>query len=211
MDSGPEIAALGRRRPKQERAKAKYDAILSAGLEVLRREGYSGATTAKIAKEAGVSIGTVYAYFADKDEIFAAFVDTRFVGIMDGIAANVSTARYETVETGIRDIMTLGVRFTLMAKPTLSAMVGHVPGVYDGMMLQPIIEQVYEVAEEFFRAHDLVSTTEQARRVTYTLTGAVSGYFIRLVSEPELAYPEEEIVDELVALIMGYIGRYGRT
>ena len=35
------------------------------------------------------------------------------------------------------------------------------------------MEQIYEVSEEFFRAHGLVSTSEEARKVTYTLTGAV--------------------------------------
>jgi hypothetical protein len=100
------------------------------------------------------------------------------------------------------------VRFTQLSKPTLSAVVGKIPGVYDGMMLNPIIDQVYEVAEAFYRAHGLVSTSEQASRITYMLTGAVAGFFIRMVTEPEMPFSEEVVVDELVALVMGYIGRY---
>ena len=204
-----EKSAPKRRRPKQARAKAKYDAILRAGLTVLLRDGYAAASTAAIADEAGVSIGTLYAYFADKEEIFSTFVEAQLGEIMNAIAANVSLSRYDTAEAGIRDIITTAVRFTQANKPTLGAMVGgRIPGVYDGMMLQPFMDLVYEVAEAFFRAHGLVQTSEEARRVTYTLTGAVAGFFIRMVTEDELPFCEEVVIDELVALVMGYMGRY---
>jgi len=124
------------RKPQQQRARAKYDAILQAAIRVLVEEGYSDASTVKIAQAAGVSVGTVYAYFADKNEIFSTYVDTRIGEILSAIASNVSMASYATVEEGIRDVIGAAVTFTMNNKRTLSAMVGKIPGVYDGMMLR---------------------------------------------------------------------------
>ena len=61
-----------RRLPKQRRARQTVDAVLDAVVRVLKREGYKGVTTNRLAEVAGVSIGSVYQYFPDKQAIFVA-------------------------------------------------------------------------------------------------------------------------------------------
>jgi AcrR family transcriptional regulator len=54
---------------RQDRAKRSYQAMLDAAEKLFARDGYDGAGTPEIAAEAGVSVGTVYRYFADKKAI----------------------------------------------------------------------------------------------------------------------------------------------
>lgn len=61
-----------RRRPRQRRAQQTVDAVLDAVVRVLKREGFSATTTNRIAEVAGVSIGSVYQYFPDRQAIFVA-------------------------------------------------------------------------------------------------------------------------------------------
>jgi AcrR family transcriptional regulator len=61
-----------RRRPKQRRAHETVDAMLAAVVRILKREGFRAVTTNRIAEVAGVSIGSVYQYFPDKQAIFVA-------------------------------------------------------------------------------------------------------------------------------------------
>ncbi|MFO7273435.1 MAG: helix-turn-helix domain-containing protein [Bacillota bacterium] len=49
--------------------------ILKAALQVISERGYNGATTAEIARRAGVAEGTIYRYFKDKKELFVACVE----------------------------------------------------------------------------------------------------------------------------------------
>ncbi|MBM7334906.1 MAG: TetR/AcrR family transcriptional regulator [Alcanivorax sp.] len=60
------------RRPSQPRAKATVRAIVEAGFISLSRHGVEGTTTRHIAEIAGVSVGSLYEYFANKEEIFDA-------------------------------------------------------------------------------------------------------------------------------------------
>ena len=61
-----------RRRPKQWRSHQTVEAILGAAVRVLKRDGSQAVTTNRIAEVAGVSIGSVYQYFPDKQAIFVA-------------------------------------------------------------------------------------------------------------------------------------------
>jgi len=53
----------------QERSRFTVDAIYEAAIQVFTNNGYDGATTDLIAERAGVSIGTLYQYFPNKEAI----------------------------------------------------------------------------------------------------------------------------------------------
>ncbi|MFT8872011.1 MAG: TetR/AcrR family transcriptional regulator [Sporolactobacillus sp.] len=55
--------------PQQKRSIEKKKKILDAAVVVFDKKGYLEATTADIAAEANISVGTVYAYFRDKKDI----------------------------------------------------------------------------------------------------------------------------------------------
>jgi len=63
-----------RRRPSQERARDTVQAILEAAAQVFARHGYAAGTTNRIAQRAGVSIGTLYQYFPNKDAILVELI-----------------------------------------------------------------------------------------------------------------------------------------
>ena len=61
-----------RRKPRQRRAQATCDAILDAAAQLFEVLGYKSTTTNKVAERAGVSIGSLYQYFPDKDALLLA-------------------------------------------------------------------------------------------------------------------------------------------
>jgi AcrR family transcriptional regulator len=61
-----------RRAPQQVRSQQRVDAILAAAAEMIGELGYDGVTTSKLAKRAGISVGSFYQYFADKEAVFQA-------------------------------------------------------------------------------------------------------------------------------------------
>ena len=61
-----------RRTPTQKRSRETVKAILDATARILVRDGLDAATTNRIAKQAGVSIGSLYQYFGTRDAIITA-------------------------------------------------------------------------------------------------------------------------------------------
>ena len=63
-----------RKSASQERSRATVEALLDATARVLTREGYDRASTNRIAATAGVSVGSLYQYFPNKEALVAALV-----------------------------------------------------------------------------------------------------------------------------------------
>ena len=62
-------ATAPRKMPKQERSSLLVKAILQAAVRVLEREGAAAFTTVRVAEQAGVSVGSLYQYFPNKESI----------------------------------------------------------------------------------------------------------------------------------------------
>jgi len=63
-----------RKRPRQARAAATFDAILEAAARILEKDGLDSVNTNAVAELAGVSIGSLYQYFPTKESILAELV-----------------------------------------------------------------------------------------------------------------------------------------
>ena len=61
-----------RKSPSQDRSRQTVERILEAAARIFHEQGYAGATTNDIADEAGLSIGSLYQYFPNKDALLAA-------------------------------------------------------------------------------------------------------------------------------------------
>lgn len=73
-----------RKTPKQRRAHETRERILAAAARVFARHGYAAGTTNRVAAEAGISIGSLYQYFPNKDVILVELVRQH---LADGTAA----------------------------------------------------------------------------------------------------------------------------
>jgi len=69
---------LQRKIPVQERSRAMVEAILEAAARVFVADGLDGATTNRIAEVAGVSVGSLYQYFPNKQVLARALMQRHF-------------------------------------------------------------------------------------------------------------------------------------
>ncbi|WP_207129046.1 TetR/AcrR family transcriptional regulator [Actinocatenispora comari] len=87
--------------PRQQRSRAKRDQILDTTAALLAELPYPEIGTKLIAERAGVSVGSLYRYFADKDEITRALVLhwlERMLAVLDGALVDPPAAPGELVD-----------------------------------------------------------------------------------------------------------------
>jgi AcrR family transcriptional regulator len=74
-----------RKRPVQARSRRTVEAILTGTAQVLVARGYEGATTGAVAERAGVSIGTLYQYFPNKEALVDALVQAHVAELLGAV------------------------------------------------------------------------------------------------------------------------------
>jgi len=90
----------GRRVPSQVRAQARVDKILAETADLLTSSGLEKLTTNHIAKAAGMSVGSLYRYFPNKQAIIYELYKRWLAEVRDGLTAfRDSIAPDEAVES----------------------------------------------------------------------------------------------------------------
>lgn len=69
MKKPKKVVVSARKRPVQARSEGLVADVLEAAIRVLAREGAARFTTVRVAEEAGVSVGSLYQYFPNKESI----------------------------------------------------------------------------------------------------------------------------------------------
>ncbi|RLQ89526.1 TetR/AcrR family transcriptional regulator [Notoacmeibacter ruber] len=76
-------ALKARKTPVQSRSRVTVDAIFEATIQVLLGKGMNGLTTTLVAERAGVSVGTMYQYFPNKQALIYA-LNKRYLDTLAG-------------------------------------------------------------------------------------------------------------------------------
>ena len=96
-----------RKRPQQQRAKIIVENILEGAQKCISDFGVLQLTTPKIAEKSGVSVGSIYQYFENKDQIVAELLLRKSEGLGQALKQLVLLQQ----QTSIQDIITLSIAF----------------------------------------------------------------------------------------------------
>ncbi|MFZ5959219.1 TetR family transcriptional regulator [Pseudomonas knackmussii] len=195
-----------RRRPRQARALEKIELILEASRRILDRHGLEGFTTNHVAELAGVSVGTLYQYFPNKDRILDELARHELAqltaGIMQALGDRPAEAPGERIRTVIHAVVSAyggrsGAHRALMQYLLTRGGGNPLPGLRGSIMAHLV-------------ARGVTGPDQQLRNLgeaqAFVLAHAVSGVLRALLEEPDAMAParREGIEEALVQLVLGY-------
>ncbi len=184
------------------------DAILEATVLVLDREGLDAATTTRIAAVAGVSVGSLYQYFAHKDAILSALQEREFeraVAMMQEVLAEGNLARSprETVTAVVRGLATLYARapglHRVLAIEGLRVAAAPRVQAFDG--------RVIDIIKVFLTATEAPLRRPNLEAAAFVAFQSVRATMLATLLEPPSGLSAEDLVQELVDLILRYLVR----
>lgn len=131
-----------RKTPTQDRSRATVGAIVEATGQVLGARGPRGTTTVHVASRAGVSVGSLYQYFPDKEALIAAFFEARLrqdVELLERVVARAAGSPVDVLRVAIEETVALYRRDRELYRSVAEML--------------PLMEQTVEVREGLGRAH----------------------------------------------------------
>ena len=83
--SKPTATLKPRKSPVQSRSMATVSALYTATIQVLTLHGLSQCTTTRVAERAGISVGSLYQYYPNRDALLAAVLEKHLEGVSSAI------------------------------------------------------------------------------------------------------------------------------
>jgi AcrR family transcriptional regulator len=201
-----------RKEPRQPRGHETRARILDAARRVFAAHGYAAGTTNRIAAAAGLSVGSLYQYFPNKDAILVQLVDAHI---------DAGAARVDEAVAGV-------LAAHAPALPPLAELVGAVVDAMvdvhatDRRLHRVLFEEAPRPAELLARLHRVEA--EAVARVAALLRAhpevevpdvalaarmavdTVESLVHRIVTDDESAIGDDRFRAELVRLMVGYLG-----
>jgi AcrR family transcriptional regulator len=200
-----------RRKPTQARARATIDTIFEATARIIERDGVAALNTNRIAERAGISIGTLYEYFPNKDAVLVAMARQRLAEDERLVRQSLTRAEVDqNVSLTRRAIQTMVALHANAPKVRRAVMAVHLAHGFGSEHARPVQEIAELIAER--NARLLRDNTPQLDRASlFVLTRAVIGV-IRAAFEERSALPgTARLEDELVRLVEAYLAALQRT
>lgn len=195
-----------RRRPLQDRSRATVSFVLEAAAQLFAESGYDAVTTNAVAERAGVSIGTLYQYFANKDDLLMALLEHHVAAAQQAIA----TAFRDLPGPDLRSVIAELVHFTLAhntAHPDLGSIMqayaprstllrGHLSETR--RLIADTIVNRLRATRRSMPDRELLLRAELAARVIEHLTHSVA-------HDAPVGESTDALSAEIARLVMGYL------
>jgi AcrR family transcriptional regulator len=177
--------------------------ILEGAAEVFAELGYAGATTNKIAARAGVSVGSLYQYFPNKDALVAALLEDHRADVRDVLAEAMIRLADPTVPLDLALQSLFDGLVDLHAKsPRLHRVLGEAARVRERDTSEE--ERYVREVERILRARPEV-TVEDLSLAAVLVSRTVDPLTRWLSHEAPPGLPRPAFVDECVAMLTGYL------
>ena len=190
-----------RRIPHQARAAETVAAILEGAAQVLEAGGQAAFTTNAVAERAGVSIGTLYQYFADKSALLHTLAEREMSATLAAVGKALRGETDITVEARVRAMVRAMVHAFGGRQRARKAVVQAV--LAQGMtveMIAPIAAFIGQTGAEPHRGLARLSPEQ-----VFVLSRALMGAIRAAVLEEQPFLRSQAFEDELVRLVLSYL------
>lgn len=183
------------------------NSLLQATARILTKEGYDRASTNHIAAVAGVSVGSLYQYFPNKEALVAALIDRHSRKVMAAVREELAAAANLPLAKAIRQLVAVAVKAHRIDPALHRALSEQIPRVGKLENIEAFSRQNYVLFEDYLKAHRQelrITDPGLAAFVCVTSIEAVTHTAVlhrKISSEQEM----EALITQTTRLIVGYL------
>ena len=194
-----------RKQPQQQRAIYLVDTVLHAAQLCIAEYGLLQLTTPKIAERSGISVGSIYQYFENKEQIVQELLLRKSETLGQALKQLVVTQEQLTIE----EIIPLSVQFGFdMMKADQGFFIEvlkHWHGYNHSKAAQVLEQHFFEVGLYVFNRFDREWDCETLKHKSFVIINSTLFTMMRYVSNNDFLIEEQQLKNELSKMILAYL------
>ncbi|WP_394830279.1 TetR/AcrR family transcriptional regulator [Pendulispora rubella] len=199
------LSVTPRKQALQARSRETVDVILEATARILVKEGYDRTSTNKIARAAGVSIGSLYQYFPGKEALVAAVITKHTDELLELIAGTALRVAQLPLAVATRELVRVMIEAHAIAPKLHRVLTEQTPRVGRLAYMEKIDDEAIRLVRAYLEMHrdelcveDLDLASFMAVTTVEALTHAA------VLRQPELL-AQPHFVDEVTTMVLRYL------
>jgi AcrR family transcriptional regulator len=199
------LRTTARKQPKQERARETVDVILEAMARTLVRVGYDRASTNRVALEAGVSIGSLYQYFPNKEALVAALIDRH----TEMMTARCQGALAEAQGKPLREAVDVVIRSMVLAhavNPRLHVLLQEqVPRIGKLKRIDQIHDELTNKVRQMLEERQTEVKVDDLELAAFFTVQTVDSLLHAVLSKRDGKWDSERLIQEISRVVVAYL------
>lgn len=188
----------------QRKKDAKRTAMMQAAVRVFAEKGYHAATIREVVAKAGVSIGTFYFYFPDKEILFVHLYEETAAFLLRAIqqAINSRATLPQQISAGLQAYINIAVYEPAVVQLLLLRGDGSIPSL--AIKQAEFREQLVNTWQRPLKTaidHALI-VPQNTRRTAEALAGAFNEVILNLLKHPDPEMEAALVVDDMTAFAL---------
>lgn len=196
------------RKPKQARAKQKYEAILDACTQVLAEKGYQKTTILELSLESGVAVPTLYQYFENKDAIFVAWVERIIDQVLTQVASLEASLATKNTEQHVSVLLTGALSAVNTYRKSMQQLLSSVPQTISSQIIASLESKTLNMLQTIYAPQLKQLEQQQTLFQLSILIRLITGYFIQTVLNAERSVELEIEAKELTLIVTLYLAHH---
>ncbi len=190
--------------PRQTRSRVTFDAIVDACAQLLVERGYGALTTNHIADLAGVSIGSLYEYFGDKDAVVYEVVRRTAHAFSEEAARPVPTFQHASVHEAVRTWIE-ALAQAMLSRQALLRAIAEVPLALREPHRREAWARHLALARMAYRMAGSRVRQDRLDEVSFLVVTLVDGALTRLYLGAAVGLSADAVLDELANRVTEWV------
>jgi len=193
-----------RKSPHQRRARQTVDAIIEATARILVKRGWAETNTNIVARQAGVSVGSLYQYFPNKESLIVALNRRHAKRVHSLVELELRRCAGKPLEAAVAALVHVIVTVHL-ENPELDRMLETELSYFDVPLEERKGENILDCASRFFEEHRLRIVPQDMRLVTDVVMTIIESLVNRLFFHYSGNLTIERREKVICSVVLGYL------
>lgn len=204
----PKVRTRPRKQAAQRRSRATVDALVEATARILVKEGFDKASTNHIAETAGVSIGSLYQYYPNKEALVVAVLERHHEALMRIVRATLADITSLPLHQGVRLLVAAAIEAHGVEPALHRVLSEQIPRLGRLAALDAYNREAHALTRRYLEGHRDELRIGDLEMATFVVATSIESLTHTAVLARPQAFDDQgsrALVDEISRLVLRYL------